>query len=179
MGGMTCMDYTLTHPEKVLSLTMVGAGPDGLELEVPSPPIFDEAEAAYEAKDWEKLLELETRIWFDGIGRTPEQVDPEKRALAVKMNRLAFDHYAKGLGKRKRNLENVAAKRLNEITIPVLVMVGQYDVPYQHAAADYMAAHIKDCRKVMLEDTAHLPSMEQPEAFNRALSAFLRQQSQQ
>lgn len=177
MGGMTCLDYTLTHPEKVLSLTIVGAGPDGLELEIPDPPIFAEAEAVYEAKDWAKLLEIETRIWFDGIGRTPEQVDPEKRALAVDMNRIAFDHFAKGLGKRKPNLENVAAGRLSEITVPVLSIVGQYDVPYQHAAADYMVERIKGCRKVVLEDTAHLPSMEQPEAFNRVLSEFLSAQS--
>lgn len=176
MGGMTCMDYTLIHPEKVVSLTMVGAGPDGLELDIPDLPIFAEAEAAAEAKDWEKLLEIETRIWFDGIGRTPEQVDPEKRAVAMDMNRIAFDHYFKGLGKRQRNLENMAAGRLGEITVPVLSIVGQYDIPYQHAAADYMAEHIKNCRKVVMNDTAHLPSMEQPEAFNRILADFLDEQ---
>lgn len=173
MGGMIAMDYAVEYPDKVASLTMVGSAPNGLALEVKDPAIFSEAEAAEEAKDWDKLLELETRIWFDGIGRTPEQVDPVKRAKAVEMNRAAFEHAKKALGKQKPPVVIFAGKRLDQLKAPLLVIVGAHDVPYILAASDYMAEHVPGARKVLLQNTAHLPSLELPDEVNRVLGEFL------
>jgi pimeloyl-ACP methyl ester carboxylesterase len=89
------------------------------------------------------------------------------------MNRIALGHEAKGLGKNKPPLKPGAGERLAELQIPVLVIVGALDTPYILAAADYMVAHIANCRKVVIENTAHLPSLEHPDEFNRILSAFL------
>jgi ribosomal protein S6 len=41
------------------------------------------------------LAEIETQIWFDGVGRTPDQVNQAMRRLAYEMNRQALAHYAK------------------------------------------------------------------------------------
>ena len=140
MGGGLAMDFALTHPSRVRALIMVGSAPGGLELDVPSPAKFAEAEKAFEAGDLDLVAEIETQIWFDGMNRTPEQVDPTMRNLAYEMNRLALAHEAKGLGKRLPNSQMPAFDRLADLTIPVLIIVGAHDTPYILAAADYILA---------------------------------------
>jgi pimeloyl-ACP methyl ester carboxylesterase len=176
MGGGFSMDIAIHHPDMAASLTMVCSGPGGLELDVPEndlAPLFEAAGEAWKARDLDKTAEIETRIWFDGAARTPEAVDPVKRAKALDMNRIALGHEVKGLGKNKPPLKPGAGERLAELQIPVLVIVGALDTPYLIAAADYMLAHIGNCRKVVIENTAHLPSLEHPNEFNRILSEFL------
>jgi len=174
MGGGLAMDFALTHPSRVKALIMVGSGPSGLELDVPTPDKFSEAEKAYEAGDLDLVAELETQIWFDGMGRTPEQVNPAMRKLAYEMNRIALSHEAKELGKRLPNTETMAFDRLGNLNIPVLVIVGAHDVPYIRAAADYMNDNIPNVQKVQIADAAHLPNMDHPDEFQEFVENFLK-----
>lgn len=173
MGGGLAMDFALTHPSRMKALIMVGSGPSGLELDVPTPPKFAEAEKAFEAGDLDLVAEIETQIWFDGSGRTPEQVDQAMRKLAYEMDRKALSYEARGLGKRLPNTEAPAFDRLRELNIPVLVIVGAHDTPYILAAADYMIEKMPSARKVRIEDAAHLPNMDQPHEFQTIVKAFL------
>ena len=173
MGGGLAMDFTLEYPDKVKALIMVDSNPSDWELEVPTPPKFDEAEKAYEDGDWDPLAELETQIWFDGVGRTPDQVNPEMRKLLYEMDRLALSHEAKGLGKRLPDTEIPAAEGLNQLKIPILVIVGDHDIASILAAADYMVEKIPSARKVTIEDAAHLPNMDHPDKFREILLNFL------
>ena len=173
MGGGLAMDFTLAHPSRVRALVMVDAGPTGLTLDVPRPPKFADAEAAYKAGQLDLVAELETQIWFDGMGRTPKQVNPAMRRLAYEMNRLALSHEATGLGKRTPDVQTPAVQRLAELDIPVLVIVGTHDTPYLLAAADYMVEKIPSAHKVVIEDAAHLPNMDHPDEFYRAVKTFL------
>ena len=173
MGGGLAMDYTLAQPSKVRALIMVGAAPSGLELDAPEPAKFEEAEQAYKAGDLDRVAEIETQIWFDGTGRTPDQVNPEMRRLAYEMNRTALEHDSKRLGKRLSDTEHPAAGGLAELSMPVLVVAGEHDIPFTLAAADYMVEKIPSARKAIIADAAHLPNMDQPEEFRRILNAFL------
>jgi 2-hydroxy-6-oxonona-2,4-dienedioate hydrolase len=173
MGGGLAMDFTLEYPDKVKALIMVDSNPSDWELEVPTPPKFDEAEKAYEDGDWDPLAELETQIWFDGVGRTPDQVNPEMRKLLYEMDRLALSHEAKGLGKRLPDTEIPAAEGLNQLKIPILVIVGDHDIASILAAADYMVEKIPSARKVTIEDATHLPNMDHPDKFREILLNFL------
>jgi pimeloyl-ACP methyl ester carboxylesterase len=178
MGGGLAMDFALTHPSHVKALIMVGSGPSGLELDLPEPAKFADVEKAYEAGDMDLVAELETQVWFDGTGRTSEQTDPEMRKLAYEMNRIALGHETKELGKRLPNTETPAFDRLNDINVPVLVIVGSQDIPYILAAADYMVEKLPMAEKVMIEDAAHLPNMDHPQKFREVIEAFLKEHSQ-
>jgi len=57
--------------------------------------------------------------------------------------------------------------------MPVLVIVGAHDTPYILGAAAYMVEKIPSARKVIIEDAAHLPNMDQPDEFRRIVTAFL------
>jgi pimeloyl-ACP methyl ester carboxylesterase len=177
MGGTFCLALTLEHPEMAASLTMVCSGPGDIPVELDEPPEleerFEQASDAFKAKDLERAAELETQIWFDGISRTPGQVDPEKREKAKAMNLIALRHAAKELGKAKPGLTPPPGERLGELKIPVLAIIGALDEPYAAVAADYMMERIPDMKKVVIENTAHLPSLEHPDQFNRILDDFL------
>jgi pimeloyl-ACP methyl ester carboxylesterase len=173
MGGGLAMDFALSHPSRVKALVMVDSAPSGLELDVPTPAKFAEAEKAFESGDLDLLAEIETQIWFDGMGRTPEQVNAAMRKLLYEMNRLALSHEVKGLGKRLPNTETPAFDRLERLGMPVLIIVGSHDTPYILAAADYMKEKIKSADKITIEDAAHLPNMDQPQEFQNIVEQFL------
>lgn len=173
MGGGAALNVALLHPEKVSALVLVGSAPDDLELDVSDPPLFRDAEAAWKAGDYDLMAEIEARIWFDGEGRTPDQVDPARRAHMLDMNRLALAHAVKRIGKVRPPLEPGSASRLHELSMPVLVLVGALDIAYMLAAADVMVEKIRNARKVVMQNTAHLPGLEYPEAFNQIVLDFL------
>jgi pimeloyl-ACP methyl ester carboxylesterase len=173
MGGGLAMDFAVVHPSRVKALIMVDAGPTGLKLDVPTPPIFAEVEKAYNAGQLDLVAELETRIWFDGMGRTPEQVNQVMRQLVFEMNRQGLAHDAQQLGKRLPDTQVPAVEGFNNLHMPVLVIAGAHDTPYMLAAATYMVEKIPSARKVIIEDAAHLPNMDQPDEFRRVLTTFL------
>src|SRR6185295_9529620 len=173
MGGGLAMDFALTHPSRAKALIMVDAGPSGLELDVATPPKFADAEKAFEAGNLDLVAEIETQIWFDGVDRTPEQVNQAMRKLLYEMDRIALSYEVKQLGKRLSNTQTPAFDRLSDLDIPVLVIVGAHDTPYILAAADYMTEKIQSARKVIIEDAAHLPNMDQPHEFQGIVKDFL------
>jgi pimeloyl-ACP methyl ester carboxylesterase len=173
MGGGLAMDFALAHPSRVKALIMVGSGPSGLELDVPTPAKFAEAEKAFEVGDLDLVAELETQIWFDGMDRMPEQVNQAMRKLAYEMDRKALSHEAKKLGKRLPNTETPVFDRLTDLNIPILIIVGAHDTPYILAAADYMVEKIPSAQKIRIEDAAHLPNMDQPQEFQTVVNDFL------
>lgn len=173
MGGGLALEFALMHPSKVKALILVGSGPTGLKLDLPTPSKFELAEKAFNDGDLDLAAELETQIWFDGIGRTPEQTNPQMRQLAYQMNHLALSNEVKNLAERLPDNEVPSAGRLPELEMPVLLIVGEYDIPYIHHAADYMVKKIPTVRLVNIEDAAHLPNMDQPDKFRRILENFL------
>jgi pimeloyl-ACP methyl ester carboxylesterase len=61
---------------------------------------------------------------------------------------------------------------LASIKVPALVLVGAKDEPFL-AATDYMASKIPGATKVVIPDAGHAANIDQPEAFNQAVLAFL------
>lgn len=173
MGGGLAMDFALASPSRVKALIMVDAGPSGLELDVETPSKFADAEKAFNAGNLDLVAEIETQIWFDGMDRTSEQVNQPMRKLLYEMDRLALSHEMTQLGKRLPDTETPAFDRLQDLAMPVLIIVGTHDTPYILAAAEYMSKNIQSSRMIRIEDAAHLPNMDHPRAFQSAVSSFL------
>ncbi len=172
MGGSLAIDFALEHPEMVAALIPVGSGVSG---EQPSDFLLErwkEIDVVAAGGDLARAVELELRLWVDGPGRAPEQVNPAMREQVRQMNAENFKRSEQEQG-QPQPLEPPAVGRLDEVRVPTLVLVGEYDVPDKLASADLLARSIPGARKVVMPDTAHLPSMEQPEQFNRLVLEFL------
>ena len=63
--------------------------------------------------------------------------------------------------------------RLEEITVPTLALVGEHDQMTPPSYHEYLAENIPDCAYAVVEDAGHLAMLEQPTAFNAAVSAFI------
>lgn len=175
MGGGMALDFTLAHPDMVDGLALSGPGVSGMPEEEDDPlaETWKEIQAAAKAGDYDKANELEMRVWVDGMGRTPDQVDPAYRASASAMNRALYDHDAEMNGVEWQPADPPAYARLEQVTAPTLLIVGDRDVPDILHAVDVLAARIPNAKKVVMPNTAHLPNMEQPDEFNQILSDFL------
>lgn len=173
MGGQLAVDLALERPERVKGLVLVGAGVTGLEYQVPESPKHAEAEQAWKDGDIERTAEIETQIWFDGDGRSAQQVDQAMRRLALEMNKLALSHESRKLGTQLPNTNTPACKRLSQIKVPVLIIVGAHDEPFVKVAADYMLKHLPNARRAVIHDAAHLANMDHPTVFRGLVKDFL------
>jgi 3-oxoadipate enol-lactonase len=172
MGGGAAMNFALDYPERADALIMVGSGPSGFSYDDWSPsPLDEEMEAAYEKGDLERVNKLGLRIFVDGQGRAPDQVDPALRKKVYDMNMVALQNESK-MGKDVPR-PVPAAQQLGQLDLPVLIVMGDLDEEYIHRAADFMAASIPGARKVVMHGTSHLPNMEFPDEFNTHVQAFL------
>jgi pimeloyl-ACP methyl ester carboxylesterase len=52
-------------------------------------------------------------------------------------------------------------------------MVGEHDLPDCRQSAELLAEALSEHDPIVIPGAAHLPSLEQPESFNRALLGFL------
>jgi 3-oxoadipate enol-lactonase len=172
MGGGACMNFALDYPDRADALIMVGSAPRGFAYEEWSPsPLDEEIEAASEKGDLERVNELEIQIFVDGKGRTPNQVNPALRQKVYDMNMIALRN-EKLLGKDVPS-PTPAAKRISELNLPVLIVIGDLDEDYIARAADFMMANIPGATKIVMSGTAHLPNMEFPKEFNAHVQEFL------
>jgi pimeloyl-ACP methyl ester carboxylesterase len=175
MGGEMAIDFTLEHPEMVLSLVIVSGTPGGFEMQGEPPTQIMEMLQAIEMDDLELVSELQISLWVDGIYRNMRQVDPHVRLLAAEMNRIAVKNgtWAKADSRPLNPLNPTAVGRLAEINVPVLVIAGSLDHPEVLRGADLLANGVRGAKKVILSDTAHMPNMEKPAEFNRIVLDFL------
>jgi pimeloyl-ACP methyl ester carboxylesterase len=172
MGGGACMNFALEYPERADALIMVGSAPGGFTYDEWSPsPLDEEMDAAYEKGDLARVNDLAVQIFVDGKGRTPDQVNPALRQKILDMNRVALRNETL-MGKDVPPPVS-AAKRIGELRLPVLIVIGDLDEEYIARAADFMAANIPGARKIVMPGTAHVPNMEFPNEFNAHVQTFL------
>ena len=174
LGGSISIDFTLAHPEMVDALITVGAGVSGFEWadNEEANKIGEIIDAAIKAGDFQKVIEIENRIWVDGPNRTPDQVDPQVRARISEMNLHNYSLQTEDTPS-PRPQEQPALPRLADIHVPTLVIIGDEDVVQIQELANTLATSIPGAKKAVIHNTAHHPNMEQPEQFNRIVLDFL------
>jgi len=174
-GGQIAMDFTLERPGTVSALVMVASGPGGYESPRPNPEaetrMFQELEAAWEAKDFARLADLEVRLWVDGPGQPADRVPATIRERVCEM--ILNNYRTHTIEGKPQPLPPPAAGRLAEIRVPTLIVTGDLDTSHIRAAADFMEQHIRGTKNVILPGTAHMLNMERVDAFTRIVLEFL------
>lgn len=173
MGGDAALDLALTHPDRIAGLVLCSTL--AAKREEPSPElvaIWETADAAYEAGDLDRAVEIETAGWVDGQNRPPGTLDPATRSAAATMIRKTWERAAAGDEPGERlPLDPPRQGRLGEVSAPTLIVRGDLDLPDVTASIDRLVAGIPGATFVLIPGSAHLPPLEQPAAFNAALRA--------
>lgn len=172
VGGMWGTQLALDHPEAVEKLVImdsyVGAEPEQSQqhyyqmlamveqLEMIPPPMIEQLIPIFLSNDTQVYQPQlvahlsESLMAFSG-----------KRALSlVEMGRAIFG--------RKDNLAQLA-----KITIPALVITGEFDIPHPPHETEQMAGLMTNSRFEIIPKAGHISALEQPEAVNDVLRAFL------
>jgi len=165
MGGMIGQLLALTHPEMVRSLVLCDTS-----SRVPAEawPAWDERIRTVETRGMEPLVEATIGRWFTPgfLQAHPEVVEPVRAMIRG----TAPQGYA-GCGQAIKRLE--LTDRLEGIRVPTLVLVGADDPGTPVAAARTIHERIAGSELAILPSASHLSNLEQAEAFNRTVLAFL------
>jgi pimeloyl-ACP methyl ester carboxylesterase len=175
LGGAVTMETTIARPDLVSTLVLVGPGLRGFEMNDETKAGWAEEEAALERGDDDEAVEVNLRMWVDGPSRSPDQVDPEMRRKIGEMQRRAIDIWRES-GEEDGDHQPLVedwGDRLGEISVPTLILVGEFDRPEMHAIADRLEAEIPNTRRETIAGAAHVPNMERPEEFDRLVLEFL------
>jgi pimeloyl-ACP methyl ester carboxylesterase len=127
-----------------------------------------EAEANH---DIEAAIAIRTSLWLDGPFQLEGRVKGEARKLFDEMNAVAL-----GLPPTGTNTDApIAYGRLEEVSIPTLVMCGDLDLPGIQERSRYVAANVSRATFYQITGTAHLPSLERPQEVTRVIADFVDQ----
>lgn len=174
LGARVALEYTLTYPESVEALVLLGPGLRDMNPNEAVRKSWEEEEALVEAGDIDGAVEVNLRVWVDGVSRTGDAVDQSVRERLREMQRRAFEvQMAVPDAGPEEPFEPQASTRLEEIGCPTLVLVGDLDQPAILEVADQLAEGIPGARKEVIPGTAHASNMEKPAEFNRLLLEFL------
>jgi pimeloyl-ACP methyl ester carboxylesterase len=168
-GGQQALDFTLEHPTRVRSLTLVNSSPSGWQPQGEMPPLLMEMFAAVQAGNVAAASELQLRIWFDGPDRDKTQFSPaiqEARRLASVMNRIYVERGTFFLADAQplEPLAPPALSRLAEVKAPTLVVDGLRDWSENRRASRFLAERIPGARRIEV-DGGHVAPLEDPAGF--------------
>ncbi len=165
MGGMIGQVLALTSPGILGGLVLCDTSS---RTPAEARPVWEERIRIAETQGMEPHVEPTIGRWFTAPCRErhPEVVDPV-RAMIRNTDPRGYI----GCGRAIMGLD--LTDRLSSITIPALVVVGEDDPGTPVAAARTIQERIRGAEMVVLKSASHLSNVEQADAFNQAVTAFL------
>jgi 3-oxoadipate enol-lactonase len=161
LGGGLAIDVTLAHPDRVWALAHVAGGVTGM----PVKPYTDEQEAAFEAAiergDLATAMAIDLAVWaplgVDDTMRELWHVTPDARGVPD------------GATPRR---PDPAHERLEEVSVPTLVVVPAHDPPEQRDVGAQVARRINGAQLVEV-DSDHYLTLREPDRVTAAIESFL------
>lgn len=161
LGGMVAQQLALDHPQRVgrLALAETAMGTSNTVWERLQTLL---ARPFLRLLSQERLVQISVRQYG---GRTPETAHFVQQEMA----RFAHATSVRVMGAAFRF---ASKRRLRQIGAPTLVLVAEDNVQ-THAQGRQMAHLIPNGRFAVVEEAHHLLNLDNPDAFNRLLLAFL------
>ncbi|MFE4257565.1 alpha/beta fold hydrolase [Streptomyces sp. NPDC056883] len=154
MGGEVALDFTLEHPERVRSLTLIASSVGGYDW--PRSPEMDAYAAARRGSVGSRIAELELTLWASLGDRAPgfEVIEP-----MVRENAEAGAAAEKG---HALDPAEDAVGRLDRIGVPTVVVVGDHDHPEIGVIAGRLADGIPGARLEVVAGADHYLPLRAP-----------------
>jgi 3-oxoadipate enol-lactonase len=165
MGGMIGQILALKYPQMLQSLALCDTMS---RVPTEAKPLWDDRIHAAETQGMEPLVESTLARWFTEPFR--QQGSPVLDQVRTMIRTTPPQGYA-GCCHAIAALN--LTDQLSAITLPTLIIVGEDDPGTPVAASRVIHEQINGSELVILKSAAHLSNLEQPAAFNQALTAFL------
>jgi 3-oxoadipate enol-lactonase len=167
MGGQIAIDFVLDYPTMVNSLILVDAAIGGYQWKEFGLALENTVEIAIEssveaAKEYFSNLDM-----FKPAAEKPD--------VAMKLMKMLTDYSGWHFTNDDPyiQLDPPAINRLSEISVPTLVLVGEYDTSEFHEIGSLLHDGIPLATKAVLPSVGHISNMESPDSFNEIVSEFL------
>jgi pimeloyl-ACP methyl ester carboxylesterase len=184
-GGLAALALAIERPERVRSLILAGSlaaisscrrAPGALWS--PSHPLY-----------WRWWFSMATLVLFERLAMEKLMWNVIRRASFVDQTyavprRVRRRDWLRRCNPRSHWLHPLALradaprrldyrKRLQEVSVPTLVVVGDYDPQMPRSCSEELERGIPDARLATLERSGHFPFVEEPETFWAAIGGFL------
>lgn len=170
-GGRIALRYTARAPERLLSLTLLGAAVDHVETAEPLAERLPIDEFATLARAG-RMEEVHSR-W---LAHPMMQPRPEDPALDALLRRMVHDYAG-------RDLRDVSPQAyawnddvlagVSRLSAPALLLTGEHETPARKRQARVILKHLRNGREAVLRGAGHLANLIVPQRFNDALIAHL------
>ena len=157
-GGSVAADYALSHPERLLSLTVSS---NNLAA---STGYIAETAAKIRLKEWDDLPR-----WFRELGPSYRGANPAGVEKWIELNHKSET----GSGARQKLANVVTPERLETLKVRALLMTGAADMFTPPSITRMIARHVPDNEVVIVAECGHSPYWERPEFFNRTVLGFI------
>lgn len=165
MGGMIGQNVALRYPARFASAVLCDTTS---RIPDEAKPIWDERIATAKRSGMSPLCDETMERWFTAPYR---ERDPQEVAVIREQFLATPTSGFVGCCQAIRDLDYT--DRLHGIDLPVHVIVGADDPSTPPAAARAISERIAGASLEIIDSAAHLANVEQPDAFNRSLFAFL------
>jgi 3-oxoadipate enol-lactonase len=164
-GAELAVDFAIAYPQRVRRLVLASPGLGGYRIP-PLPwaqPVFEAAgagEPMRAAQLWAETPIMTLRTTLEGAGKVRGLVQENWKLWTYR--------------RTEQRLDPPAIDRLAEIACPVLVVVGEEDLPHIIEVAELIAAGAQDVERVTIPGAGHLVNLDTPDRFNDIVAEFLR-----
>lgn len=161
-GGSVAADYALSHPERLLSLTISSNNLAAAQGYI--------AEAANSIKlaEWDELPR-----WFRELGPSYRAANPAGVAKWDELNCISET----GRGARQKFVNTVTPEKLETLRVRTLLLTGAADMFTPPSIMRKIARHIPNAEMIIVPECGHSAYWEQPELFNRIVLEFIGRES--
>ncbi len=167
MGGYVALAFARRHADKLAGLVLADtrAGVDDTVAKANRT----KAIALVNEQGGAALFEgMVPKVMSDSTRETNPEVVARMKSIAAKQPTASV--VAALVALRDRPDANPGLKN---ITVPTLVIVGEYDGVTPPLASANLSAQIRGSKLVHIPDAGHLSNVENPDAFNAAIRGFL------
>ncbi len=169
-GGGVAIQLALSEPHRVASLVLVDSTLDGFAYSHQFRSFFRAFGAAIRRRGVQAAT---TEMWFSHPLFAQLRQQPDRfRAFCQMALQFSGAEYLDDTPQIRPQTRHV--DRLGEVSVPTLVIVGEHDIADFQRTADALQRGIPGAEKVVIRNAGHVANLEQPDAFNAALLAFLR-----
>lgn len=180
-GGRIVLDAALEHPSRFNGLVLIAPNVPGTP-EPANPPeienLLEQQKEAVETGSVDRINAIKARIWLDGPLVPEGRVTGTARKLLLDMNAIALRSSPTGTDVDVSEFVP-AFDRLEEITMPSLVIWGDLEFPHIQERCRLVADKLVNGTSQVLTGTAHLPSLDRPDDVTSLLIEFINRCSPQ